>query len=328
MLKGYIEGYYGRFFSFADMSAVLDHMGQLNMDVYLYGPKEDRYHRVDWNKAYPTSEEKNLRSFIRQSNKNSIKPIFAISPGLSLNKYSNKTKISLVNKVAQARKLGFKDFAIFFDDINQERNEALARTHLKVIEDIASLDIVKNPLMICPTVYCKSFAKGEIGDNEYLKVIAENIDPMFPILWTGDEVVSNTISLRSLTDLKKLFDNDIKSWPLYFTPNILPSTTKKVFYISDAFNGFLPTMAQGAGQSIESAHEIFTLLQKNKLDKNNTYFEVRSKRAKIIRKRSNFNFFAFHFSSSIMQKIRNIFLKFLVKRKTFIRGYLGKVYKN
>ena len=136
------------------------------------------------------------------------------------------------------------------------------------------------------------------------------------------------VVLKKNPSLKKLFDNDIKSWPLYFTPNILPSTNKKVFYIGDAFNGFLPTLAQGAGQSIESAHEIFTLLQKGKLDKNNTYFEERSRRAKIVRKRSNFNFFTFHFSSSIMQKIRNIFLKFLVKRKTFIRGYLGKVYKN
>ena len=136
------------------------------------------------------------------------------------------------------------------------------------------------------------------------------------------------VVLKQNPSLKKLFDNDIKSWPLYFTPNILPSTNKKVFYIGDAFNGFLPTMAQGAGQSIESAHEIFTLMQKNKLDKNNTYFEVRSERAKIIRKRSNFNFIIFHFSSSIMQKIRNVFLKFLVKRKTFIQGYLGKVYKN
>ena len=136
------------------------------------------------------------------------------------------------------------------------------------------------------------------------------------------------VVVKQNPSLRKLFDNDIKSWPLYFTPNILPSTNKKVFYIGDAFNGFLPTMAQGAGQSIESAHEIFTLLQKGKLDKNNKYFEERSKRAKIVRKRSNFNFFAFHFSSSIMQKIRNIFLKFLVKRKTFIEGYLGKVYDN
>ena len=151
---------------------------------------------------------------------------------------------------------------------------------------------------------------------------AKNYDP--------DNIKSlvEKVVLKQNSSLKKLFDSDIKSWPLYFTPNILPSTNKKVFYIGDAFNGFLPTMAQGAGQSIESAHEIFTLLQKNKLDKNNIYFKARSKRAKIIRKRSNFNFIVFHFSSSIMQKIRNIFLKFLVKRKTFIKGYLGRVYKS
>ena len=136
------------------------------------------------------------------------------------------------------------------------------------------------------------------------------------------------VVLKQNSSLKKLFDNDIKSWPLYFTPNILPSANKKVFYIGDAFNGFLPTMAQGAGQSIESAYEIFALLQKDELDKKNTYFEERSKRAKIIRTRSNFNFFVFHFSSSVMQKIRNLFLKFLVKRKKFIDSYLGKIYKN
>ena len=87
-------------------------------------------------------------------------------------------------------------------------------------------------------------------------------------------------------------------------------------------------MAQGAGQSIESAYEIFTLLQKDELDKHNTYFEERSKKVKIIRKRSNFNFFVFHFSSYIMKKMRNTFLKFLVKRKNFIESYLGKIYKN
>ena len=138
----------------------------------------------------------------------------------------------------------------------------------------------------------------------------------------------NKVVLKQNPTLEKLFDNDIKSWPLYFTPKILTSSNEKVFYIGDAFNGFLPTMAQGAGQSIESAYEIFNLLKEGKLENDNTYFEERSQRAKIIIRRSNFNFFAFHFSSSIMQKIRNTFLKFLVKRKTFIEGYLGKIYKN
>ena len=140
-------------------------------------------------------------------------------------------------------------------------------------------------------------------------------------------LIKNTI-LKQNANLKIIFNNNIKFWPLYFTPKILPSSNKKVFYIGDAFNGFLPTLAQGAGQSIESAYEIFNLLKENKLGSANTYFEERSKRVKIIRRRSNFNFFVFHFSSSIMQKIRNIFLNFLVKRKTFIEKYLGKVYKN
>ena len=128
--------------------------------------------------------------------------------------------------------------------------------------------------------------------------------------------------------LEKAFTGDLKSWPLYFTPKILPSTNNKVFYIGDAFNGFLPTLAQGAGQSIESAYELFNLIKEDKEDIQNVYFSTRSNRAKIVRRRSNLNFFAFHLSSSTMQVIRNFFMKFLVKRKNFISSYLSTVYKN
>ena len=139
-------------------------------------------------------------------------------------------------------------------------------------------------------------------------------------------VINKVITQNS--DLEKIFTGDLKSWPLYFTPKILPSTNSKVFYIGDAFNGFLPTLAQGAGQSIESAYELFNLIDEDKVDIQNAYFQKRSKRAKIVRRRSNINFFVFHFSSLIMQAIRNFFMKFLVKRKSFISSYLGTVYKN
>tara|TARA_B100001248_G_scaffold20957_1_gene14085 strand:- start:664 stop:1794 length:1131 start_codon:yes stop_codon:yes gene_type:complete len=138
-------------------------------------------------------------------------------------------------------------------------------------------------------------------------------------------LVNKVIAQNS--NLEKVFAGDLKSWPLYFSPQILPSTNSKVFYIGDAFNGFLPTLAQGAGQSIESAYELFKLINGEKEDIQNAYFQERLKRAKIVRRRSNINFFAFHFSSSIMQVIRNFFIKFLVKRKSFISSYLGTVYK-
>ena len=129
-------------------------------------------------------------------------------------------------------------------------------------------------------------------------------------------------------NLKDLFKDDLKSWPLYSTSKVVPSSNNKVFYIGDAFNGFLPTLAQGGGQSIESAYELFNLIKDENLDASNIYFKKRLERTKVVRRRSNFNFFAFHFSSSVMQKIRNFFLKFLVKRKGFINSYLGSVYKN
>ncbi len=130
------------------------------------------------------------------------------------------------------------------------------------------------------------------------------------------------------SNLEKVFEGDLRSWPLYFTPKILPSTNSKVFYIGDAFNGFLPTLAQGAGQSIESAFELFNLIQDDKAEIQSTYFQDRSRRARIVKRRSNINFFVFHFSSSIMQTLRNFFMKFLVKRKSFVNSYLGTVYKN
>lgn len=129
------------------------------------------------------------------------------------------------------------------------------------------------------------------------------------------------------SNLKNLFQNKIKSFPLYATPKILPSSNQKVFYIGDAFNGLLPTFAQGAGQSIESAYELFNLLKKDNLNIANKYFKARSQRIKVVRRRSNLNFLVFHISNAILQKIRNLILKFLIKRKGFIKNYLGAVYK-
>ena len=129
-------------------------------------------------------------------------------------------------------------------------------------------------------------------------------------------------------NLEKVFKEDLKSWPLYATSKILPSTNSKVFYVGDAFNSFLPTLAQGAGQSIESAYELFNLIKNERGDIQNIYFKERSKRAKMVRRRSNFNFFIFHFSSKFMQTVRNFFMRFLVKKRGFINSYLGSVYKN
>ena len=38
-------------------------------------------------------------------------------------------------------------------------------------------------------------------------------------------------------------------------------------------------------------------------------------------------FFTFHISNSIIRKVRDMILKYLIKNKEFVRRYLGGVYK-
>ncbi len=190
-----------------------------------------------------------------------------------------------------------------------------SRSKLNIDEEKISLMLGKN----CHLVFYPVNKNKELN---LVSIVRDNKYDPDNIKLLVDKIVSQN------SNLKDFFTGDLKSWPLYFTPEIIPSTNNKVFYIGDAFNGFLPTLAQGAGQSIESAYELFNLIKEDKADIQNTYFQERLKRAKLVRKRSNLNFFVFHFSSSIMQFLRNFFMKFLIKRKSFISSYLGSVYKN
>ncbi len=190
-----------------------------------------------------------------------------------------------------------------------------SKSELKIDEEKISLMMGKN----CHIVMYPVNKSRELNVVCTIREKKYNPDIIEPLI--------NKVIIQN-SNLKNIFKGNLRSWPLYFTPNILPSTNSKVFYIGDAFNGFLPTLAQGAGQSIESAYELFNLIKEDKADIQNSYFQERLKRVNIVRRRSNFNFFAFHFSSSIMQQIRNFFMRLLIKRKSFISSYLGIVYKN
>ena len=218
----------------------------------------------------------------------------------------------------------FSNTRTFFEKKKNEPKFKKAVAFRKILKSKSELNIDEERISLMMGKNCH-LVIYPINKNKELNLVSivrekkydpNNIKPLI------DKIVNQNLNL------KKIFEGDLKSWPLYFTPQILPSTNNKVFYIGDALNGFLPTLAQGAGQSIESAYELFNLIKKDNSDIQNSYFQERLKRAKIVRSRSNINFFAFHLSSSIMQAIRNFFMKLLVKRKSFTSSYLGIIYKN
>ena len=148
--------------------------------------------------------------------------------------------------------------------------------------------------------------------------------------------LSNTIDLNSLIkkeilsqnkNLENLFTNTLKWWPIYVTKKLCKPTYENLFYLGDAFYTFPPTMAQGASQSIEAAHELFDLFSKNTKDLNNIYFKKRVEKIKLVNNRSFLNYYSFHLSNPLMVRARNFILKKATNSEKFLKSYLGNIYQ-
>ena len=119
-----------------------------------------------------------------------------------------------------------------------------------------------------------------------------------------------------------------KWWPVYQSKSFSISDHKSLIYIGDAFFKTLPTMAQGAGQAIESAHEINELFDLRGEFRNADYTNKRKKRINLINRRIKLNNLIFHISNPLLINFRNIMIKLLAKNQFFLKFYLGKIYKN
>jgi hyaluronoglucosaminidase len=58
--RGLVEGYYGNPYSEADRMGLLKMFGELKMNVYIYGPKDDAYHKSKWREEYPADLAKKI----------------------------------------------------------------------------------------------------------------------------------------------------------------------------------------------------------------------------------------------------------------------------
>ena len=127
--------------------------------------------------------------------------------------------------------------------------------------------------------------------------------------------------------LGNLFKGRLESWPIYTTTKPSKSVYENLFYLGDSFHTFLPTMAQGASQSIEGAEELFNLLSEDGKGIHNLYFKKRLRRIKSVDNRSKLNYFSFHLSNPLMVKIRNTMLKKITKSEKTLDRYLGNIYQ-
>lgn len=185
--RGIIEGFYGKPYSSSVRKDLLRFMMRYKMNCYVYGPKSDPYHSGKWSEPYPTEltenqkksgfvSQQDLKDFTSVAADTKVSVVWAIHPG---NAIMNSATVvdDVMKKFTNMYDLGFRQFAIFADDVNIPGDEATMKKTADNVGDIQHAIEAKwntagaNPadtvkaLRFTPQIYCRSFA-GSDADSE------------------------------------------------------------------------------------------------------------------------------------------------------------------
>ncbi len=183
--RGVIEGFYGNPWSHKDRLRQFEFYGQQKMNIYVYGPKDDPYHRAKWREPYPEKEAALLRELVEAAHKNKVQFVWAIHPGGDI-RWNREDSVAVVEKLEKMYALGIRTFSVFFDDIWGEgaKGDKQAGLLNYVTDEFVRKHKDVEPLIMCPTQYNKGWSGGD-----YLTTLGTKMYPEVRIMWTGNSVV-------------------------------------------------------------------------------------------------------------------------------------------
>ena len=183
--RGVIEGFYGNPWSHKDRLRQFDFYGQYKMNTYVFGPKDDPYHRARWREPYPADEAAKLKELVDAAHKNKVKFVWAIHPAGDI-KWCLEDSINVAKKLELMYDLGIRSFAVFFDDVWGEgaRGDKQAGLLNYLTDNFVRKHKDVEPLIMCPSQYNKGWTSGD-----YLNTLGTKMYPEVRIMWTGNSVV-------------------------------------------------------------------------------------------------------------------------------------------
>ncbi|MPQ43212.1 beta-N-acetylglucosaminidase domain-containing protein [Clostridium tarantellae] len=208
--RGIVEGFYGDQWSHDNRKSLIDLGGEYKMNTYIYGPKDDPYHKNKWRDPYPEAEANKIKDLVETSNKNNVDFVWAIHPGGSIT-FTEEDYQALLNKCNLMYDLGVRAFAVFFDDISGPGTDANKQAEFlnRLNEDLVKSKGDVAPLIMCPTEYNKWWANHNPGT--YLDILGEKLSKDVQIMWTGDKVMSD-INKACLEWVNNRVKRDVYVW--------------------------------------------------------------------------------------------------------------------
>lgn len=190
-----IEGYYGKPWSQQDRLWMIEQLGRLGMNTYVYAPKDDPLHLERWREPYSDEQMDEFRALVEAGERVGVRVGFAMSPGRSIIYSSEDERALLIEKFRAFREIGCSFLSLALDDVPSEFKHdedrrsfsSMGEAHVLLTQSVAEALGPDVTLWLVPLDYIGTEA------TDYLALLGESLSPEIEIGWTGRTVVSPEI---------------------------------------------------------------------------------------------------------------------------------------
>src|SRR2546425_17101 len=179
-------------------------MGAHGLNAFVYGPKNDPFHRQRWREPYPDAELADLRPTAVAARRARVRFVYALSPALDVCYGCAGDFAALTAKLGQLATAGLRRFALFFDDAPERltSTENIARYGGA---DASALARAQADLANRAARWLRSHRKGGLKllvptdyagteCHPYHQELGRHLKRSLPVGWTGPGVFAAEIT--------------------------------------------------------------------------------------------------------------------------------------
>lgn len=207
--RGVIEGFYGVFYTFPERDDLIRFIGAHDFNLYIYGPKNDRQHRVRWWEPYPAEVMDEFARTVALAREVGVTFCYAIAFGESLTYSSPDDFARLTAKFRAFYDRGVRAFSVLLDDldgprdgfaheVDRQRYGTPAAAHADVCNRLAAWLWRLDPA--CTLTVCPSDYHGVAPFSAYLHELGARLQPAIDLCYTGPEICSPEIGAADVRD--------------------------------------------------------------------------------------------------------------------------------
>jgi len=203
-MRGVLEGFYGKPWQEQDRLSILKVFSDLKFNVYAYAPKDDQRTNLLWKIPFTEQDKAFFTKIGAEAKRNRLRFCFEIRPVLFL-KFSQKEDFdAMMDKIRTLHDCNVDCIILAFDDADKMFYDEDMEVYSTYVEGLADFmnRLGTEVLRLFPDMMLaygpRDYYLFAPDINTDLAYMGQNLDKIWEVAWTGNEIVSKTITANDV----------------------------------------------------------------------------------------------------------------------------------